>query len=162
MTHKWLGVFLMIAAIAPAAQARVGANEATFAAIAPATLPKAAPTAQGFADRVASIIEMRTMMMDRASPQPAADCADPQAVERRLAAIAELDAFTRTTIDGLIDAAPSSDLKTATSEELTPVLVNHRQQMTAALRSLMELPLVRAKDALAAEVGRLADQAARP
>ena len=159
VNYKSLAVCFMIVAAAPAAQAGIGADETRSAAFAPA--PKTV-TAHGFADRIASIIEMRTVMMDRAAPQPADDCADPRAVEQRLAAIAELDAFARTTINGLIDAAPSSDLKAAASEELSPVLVNHRSQVTAALNSLMELPLVRAKKTLAAEVGRLADQAARP
>jgi hypothetical protein len=152
---------LLISTIAPAAQARVDAGDTPFAAGAPA-IPDALSATPRLADQISSIIEMRTMMMDRAAPQPGTDCADPQAIARRLAAIAEMDAFTRTTINGLIDAAPSSDLKTATSEELAPVLVNHRRQMSAALRSLMELPLVREKGALAAKIGRLADQAARP
>ena len=160
MNHNWLRVLVLIAAVAPAAQARVEGGGATLAALPPA--PSYSTPAMSFADQIGAVIAMRTTMVDRAAPQPTADCKDPGAVQRRLAALADLDAFTRTTINGLIDAAPTNELKTATSEQLIPVLLHHRGEMTATLLNLMELPLVREKSALSAAVGRLVDQAARP
>ena len=93
-------------------------------------------------------------MMNRTAPQPALDCRNPNDVTRRLAALKELDVFARTTVAGLIDAAPSGDVKAVTSETLTPVLMNHKAEMTAALDDLMKLPLLRTQKALAADVAR--------
>lgn len=165
MKYQWFKAFLLLCLTAAPAYARGDGSERTFAAIPPVTAPQAdAPT---FADRIGTIIGMRTQMVDRLAPQPTADCTDPQIVARRVAALKELDSFARMTINGLIDAAPSSELKAEASEELTPVLLRHRQDMTSALYDLMELPLVREKGTPAAktvaeEVVRLADQAARP
>ena len=114
------------------------------------------------ADQIGRLIEMRSAMMNRTAPQPALDCRNPNDVTRRLAALKELDVFARTTVAGLIDAAPSGDVKAVTSETLTPVLMNHKAEMTAALDDLMKLPLLRTQKALAADVARLAEQAARP
>ena len=161
---QWFKALVLICALAPAAHARVGGGESTLAAISPVTAPQA--DAPSFADKIGAIIEMRTMMVNRVAPQPAADCTDPQAIARRLSALKELDLFTRMTINGLIDAAPSSELKSEASEDLTPLLLRHRQDMTAALYNLMELPLVREKSTpeaakVAAEVVQLVS-ATRP
>jgi len=163
--HHWFKAFVLVCLATSPAFARGDVGERTLAAIAPMNAPQAdAPT---FADRIGAIIGMRTQMVDRLAPQPTAECSDPQVVARRVAALEELDSFARITINGLIDAAPTSELKTETSEQLTPVLLRHRQDLTAALYNLMELPLVREKGTPAAakvadEVVRLADQAARP
>lgn len=114
------------------------------------------------ADQIDSMIAMRTAMMDRTAPQPDVGCLDPQQVTRRLDALAELDSFTRSTVAGLIEAAPSSELKAETAEELSPVMTHHRAEMSTALIGLMNVSVVREKPALAADVARLAQQAARP
>lgn len=161
MTHTWLKALVLIATIAPAAQARVDGNgPTTLAALSPSGA-KTAPVLT-IADQIGAIIAMRAAMVDRTAPQPAADCKDPGAVTRRLTALAELDDFTRMTINGLIDAAPTNEFRTAVGEQMIPVLLQHRQDMTATLEDLMELPLVREKSTLSAAVVRLADQATRP
>lgn len=149
-------------AIAAPALARVNTDGTAVANIQPLTNSRAATGARSFADQIDAVIEMRSMVMNRTEPQPAADCADPKAVTRRLAALEELDSFVRGTISGLINAAPSSELSAEASAELAPILFRHQQDMTESLSGLMELPLVRGKSFLAAYVVRLAEQAARP
>ena len=161
MNHGWFKALLLAAVMASPAHARVDSGAASFAAVTPMANINANAAPQ-ISDQINSIIEMRTLMMDRAAPQPTTDCTDPKMVLRRVAALRDLDTFARMTINGLIDAAPSSDLKAATSDELAPVLIHHRQVVTASLRTLLDLPLVRAKSDLAADVGRLAAEAARP
>ncbi len=161
MTHNWLKALVLVAAIAPAALARVDGGGPTTLAVLSPSVTKTTPVPT-IADQIGAIIAMRTAMVDRTAPQPAADCKDPGAVTRRLAALAELDTFTRMTIKGLIDAAPTNEFRTAVGEQMIPVLLQHRAEMTATLENLMELPLVREKSTLSAAVEQLADQAARP
>ncbi len=157
-----LRTILLLIAVAPAAQARVDANETALAALAPSVISRSAVVASQLADQVNAVLVMRAQMTDRAAPQPAVGCTNPNEIARRLEALKALDAFTRVTINGLIDAAPSSELKAAASEDLTPLLIRHRQELSATLLDLLELPLVRGTESLAADIVRLADQAARP
>jgi len=159
---KPLFALLALMTVALPAQARVDGSERAMAAIAPASLSNTASEAPGLGNRIGAILEMRAHMTDRMAPQPKADCTDPQEIARRIEALKALDAFVRMTVNGLIDAAPSNELKAAASEDLAPVLIRHRQDMQANLLQLMELPLVREKAVLAGDVEQLAVQAARP
>ncbi len=155
-------ILILIGAFSSVAHARVTGNEPSLAALAPAAVGDASAAAWGLADQVSGMLGLRTRMTDQMAPQPDADCADLQAVARRLAALEAQDLFVRTTINGLIEAAPSLALKATTSEALSPILIRHREDLDAALMQLMGLPLVRETGTLAADVVRLADQAARP
>jgi hypothetical protein len=153
-------VLFLLFVITPAAQARVDSSMTIIASIPPASAnDTAAPT---LADKIGDILDMRAQMTDRMAPQPTADCEDPKVVARRLAALESLDAFVRMTVNGLIDAAPNSELKASASEDLAPVLIRHRQDMSANLMDLIELPLVREMSGLSKDVVRLTEQAARP
>ncbi len=158
---KQLFALVLFVLTAVPALARVDGNETALAALAPSSI-QSNPDAPRLGAKIGMILDMRAKMTDRMAPQPQADCKDPQAITKRLAALEALDAFVRTTVNGLIDAAPSSDLKAAASEDLAPVLIRHRQDMGATLMDLMELPLVREKSGLSKEIVRLAEQAARP
>ncbi len=134
-------------------------------------IAKAAPMPQlgqsavdgyALADQIESLIAMRAAMMERTAPQPATNCKDEGEVARRLTALAELDGFARSTVAGLIDAAPSLELRAMTEEKLMLVMLEHRAGMRTAYGNLLDLPVVREKGALAADIARLAEQAARP
>jgi len=138
--YRWLKALVLVTIATSSAHAGVGGGDTTVAAIAS---PRAGiPATSNFADRIDTLIAGRWAIMDQVAPQPAANSHDPKAVARRLAALQDLDAFARMTIDGLIAAAPSSELRILTSEELTPVLLVHQEEITAALVELMALPLV--------------------
>jgi hypothetical protein len=158
-----LNVLLTVTLLSAPAIARTGGDERSYKS---AALPRAGVdqehAAPSLADQIGVLIEKRTALVDRMAPQPAVDCKDPTQVTRRLAALTELDTFARATIAGLIDAAPSNELKSITSEKLVLVLVQHRTEMNTAVANLMELPLVRERRDLSEGVARLADQAARP
>jgi len=102
----------------------------------------AAPVAPDLAARIDAMITGRVAMMNQTAPLPRADGADPKAVARRLAALRELDTFARTTINGLIDAAPGRALKDAMAEELAPVLMLYEEDMATHLVNLLNLPVV--------------------
>lgn len=113
------------------------------------------------ADQIGLVIQARMMHVDHAAPTPGVDCRDASLVEKRVAALAELDAFTRITVSGLVNAAPSLELRAMMDERLAPVINQHRSDMAAALAALRELPLVREKPALSADVARLTEKAAQ-
>ena len=160
MTHLFKSLVVLSLFAAPAF---ASSGDGSFKT---AALPTARPALEApqvtLADQIGRLIEMRAAMVDSAVPQPTADCSNPADVTRRVAALRELDAFARTTVAGLIDAAPSNEVRAITSERLTPLLLRHRAEMNAALDDLMKLPLLRGEKALAADVARLAEQAARP
>jgi len=132
--------FLVFAALAGSAHAGVSTDVKTAALT--QTEVAVTSTAPDLAERVDTLITRRAAMMNQIAPQPAAGSADPKAIARRLAALRELDTFARTTINGLIDAAPSRALKDAMADELAPVLMLHEEDMATHLVNLLNLPLV--------------------
>lgn len=142
MNGRWLKVLMVVGALTAASQAFARGGETSVASISPS-----APIAQvpAFAERIVMLIDQRSQMVDQIAPQPAANSTDPAAVARRLAALQELDAFVRVTVDGLINAAPSAALKAATEDELAPVMLVHQDEVAIALVELLELPLVNEK-----------------
>lgn len=93
--------------------------------------------------QISALIAQRLAVVNEVTPQPAADCTDPAAVARRLAALREFDTYVRLTVDGLINAAPGAELRRAMGEEFAAVLELHEDTVTAALVDLLEMPLVR-------------------
>lgn len=147
-----LSVLVVLALVSGSALARSDEH----AALSQSPISTQRPTV---ADRIGLAIEARTVLADRTAPNPAFDCKDASQVERRVAALQELDAFIRSTATGLVNAAPTLELRALMDERLAPVVSQHRAHMAAALAALRDLPLVRERPALSADVARLTEKA---
>jgi hypothetical protein len=147
--HHWCKALLLAALLSPPpAFARTQDSRVTLVAPATFKAPAQDATESSFLqDQVARMIQTRFEMLDRLAPQPLSDCADRSQITRRLDALQELDTFTRTTIDGLINAAPTYEMRLKADENLAPVLAQHEEIIAAALKRLHNLSLVQSESA---------------
>jgi len=142
--RRCLAAILLLGVVSEPAQSRGSAHDAGVYAL---RAPEAASVAHRLSlqDQIATLLDGRRSAIDRFAPLPAVSVTDPAQVSRRLAALQDLNAFAQTTISGLIDAAPTLELRRQLSEKLTPVLARHEAAVAEALLAMLDLPLVQAE-----------------
>ena len=92
--------------------------------------------------QVVALLTARFAAMNAVTPQPLPDATDAKSIARRLEALQELSAFGKETVNGLIQAAPSDEMRAYLEERLTPALAAHQQRISANLEALLNHPLV--------------------
>ena len=143
MYCRWLTVILLMGVVAEPSYARGSAHEAGILA---SRTPEAASTEHGFSlqDQISGLLEKRRSAIDQLTPLPSANEANPEQISRRLAALQDLNAFAQATVSGLIEAAPTIELRRQLGDKLIPILVEHEREVAEALVAMLDLPLVRA------------------
>ena len=144
MYRRWLAVILLMGVASEPAFSRGSAYEPGLFA---ARTPEAATADRGVAlqDQISDLLQSRRSAVDRLTPLPAANDSDPEQISRRLAALQDLNAFAQATISGLIEAAPTLELRRQLGDRLMPVLVHHEREVAEALLAMLDLPLVSAQ-----------------
>jgi hypothetical protein len=118
-----LATFLLcLPAAAGWARGDAGAAVAARGAEAPAP-------AAGLADQIDALLSARFLAAGNA---PSADA--------RRDALNELDHFAVATVEGLIEASPSSEMRTLMDARLRPILARHQDNIAAALTALGAQP----------------------
>lgn len=105
------------------------AAPASLAAVRGDMSPTAMPQAQdstapafALADQIDAMLTMRFTAADSVESRDA-----------RRQALEALDQFAKITVEGLIEASPSGEMRTVMDERLRPVLVRHQHNIAAAL-----------------------------
>lgn len=144
MYRRWLAVVLLMGTATEPAYARGSAHEAGLLAL---RAPEPASAEHGFSlqDQISGLLEMRRSAIDQLAPLPPANAASPEQISRRLAALQDLNAFAQATVSGLIEAAPTIELRRQLGDKLMPILDDHEREVAEALVAMLDLPLVRAE-----------------